>query len=155
MFFLTVSIHPDILVVPGKWLELCSALKCHETRTRESDLFDQVQFEKIEFNILTRTMELNILKLNFYNFFFIKWIFFPENRLVTFCASSIWDKMWRKNSNQVRVIFFHLCDCSVLYCASLEAWNWFVAQQHLNASHLRSSVWLNQNVTYFFSWKNF
>ena len=31
--------------------------------------------------------------------------------------------------------FLHLCDCSLPYCAILEAWNWFVAGQHLNASH--------------------
>ena len=23
--------------------------------------------------------------------------------------------------------FLHLCDCSLPYCATLEAWNWFVA----------------------------
>ena len=27
--------------------------------------------------------------------------------------------------------FLHLCDCSVFYCASLEAWNCVVAGQHL------------------------
>ena len=25
--------------------------------------------------------------------------------------------------------FLHLCDCSLSYCATLEAWNWFVAGQ--------------------------
>ena len=39
--------------------------------------------------------------------------------------------------------FLHLCDCSVPYCASLEAWNWFVAGQHLDASHPKFSVWPN------------
>ena len=43
--------------------------------------------------------------------------------------------------------FLYLCDCSVPYCASLEAWNWVVAAQHLNASHPRSTVWPNPNVT--------
>ena len=53
--------------------------------------------------------------------------------------------------------FLHLCDCSLPYCATLEAWNWFVAGQHLNASHPRSPVWPNQNVTLFsgnYFWKN-
>ena len=45
--------------------------------------------------------------------------------------------------------FLHLCDCSLPYCATLEAWNWFEAGQHLDASHPRSSVWPNQNVTLF------
>ena len=36
--------------------------------------------------------------------------------------------------------FLHLYDFSVPYCASLVAWNWVVAGQHLNASHPRSSV---------------
>ena len=45
--------------------------------------------------------------------------------------------------------FLHLCDCCVLYCASLEAWNWVGAGQHLNASHPRSSIWQNQNVSIF------
>ena len=40
----------------------------------------------------------------------------------------------------------HLCDWSVSYCASLEAWNWVLAGQHLNASHPRPSVWPNKNV---------
>ena len=39
--------------------------------------------------------------------------------------------------------FLHLCDWSVPYCASLEAWNWIVPGQHLNASHPRSSIWPN------------
>ena len=43
--------------------------------------------------------------------------------------------------------FLHICDCSLPYCATLEAWNWFVAGQHLNASHPSSPVWPNQNVT--------
>ena len=45
--------------------------------------------------------------------------------------------------------FLHLCDCSVSYCASLEAWNWFVTGQHVNASHPSLSVWPNPNVTFF------
>ena len=52
--------------------------------------------------------------------------------------------------------FLYLCDCSVPYCAFLEAWNWVVAGQHLNASHPRSSVWPNPNVTIFsgnYFWK--
>ena len=52
--------------------------------------------------------------------------------------------------------FLHLCDCSLLYCASLEAWNWVVAGQHLNVSYPRSSIWPNQNVSIFsgnFVWK--
>ena len=43
----------------------------------------------------------------------------------------------------------YLCDWSVPYCASLEAWYWVVAGQHLNASHPRSSVWPNPNITWF------
>ena len=39
--------------------------------------------------------------------------------------------------------FLNLCDCSVPYCASLEAWNWVVAGHHINASHPMSSVWPN------------
>ena len=31
--------------------------------------------------------------------------------------------------------FLYLCECSVPYCAFLEAWNWVVAGQHLSASH--------------------
>ena len=45
--------------------------------------------------------------------------------------------------------FLHLCDWSVPYCASLEAWYCIVAGQHLNASHPRSSVWPNPNITIF------
>ena len=45
--------------------------------------------------------------------------------------------------------FLHLCDCSVPYCASLEAWNWVVAWQHLDASHPRSSVGPNPNIPVF------
>ena len=45
--------------------------------------------------------------------------------------------------------FLHLFDWSVPYCASLEAWYWIVAGQHLNASHPRSSVWPNPNITIF------
>ena len=45
--------------------------------------------------------------------------------------------------------FLHLCYCYLPYCATLEAWNWFVAGQYLNASHPRSPVWPNQNVTLF------
>ena len=45
--------------------------------------------------------------------------------------------------------FLHLCDCSLPYCPTLEAWNWLVAGQHLNASHPRSPVLPNQNVTLF------
>ena len=39
--------------------------------------------------------------------------------------------------------FLNLCDCSVPYWASLEACNWVVAGQHINASHPRSSTWPN------------
>ena len=45
--------------------------------------------------------------------------------------------------------FLNLCDCSVPYCASLEAWNWVVAGQHINASHPRSSIWPNPNISIF------
>ena len=45
--------------------------------------------------------------------------------------------------------FLHLCDCNLPYCATLEALNWFVAGQQLNASQPRSPVWPNQNVTLF------
>ena len=45
--------------------------------------------------------------------------------------------------------FLHLCDRSLPYCATLEACNWFVAGQHLNASHPRSPDWPNQTVTLF------
>ena len=45
--------------------------------------------------------------------------------------------------------FLQRCDCSVPYCASLEAWNWVVAEQHLNANHRRSSIWPNPNVSIF------
>ena len=45
--------------------------------------------------------------------------------------------------------FLHLCDSSVPYCASLEAWNWVGAGQHIHASHPRSSVWPIPNVTLF------
>ena len=41
----------------------------------------------------------------------------------------------------------HLCDCTVPYCASLKAWNWVEAGQHLNGSHPRSSSWPNHNVS--------
>ena len=44
--------------------------------------------------------------------------------------------------------FLHLGDCSVPYCASLEARTWVVAG-HLNASNLRSSIWPNPNVSMF------
>ena len=53
--------------------------------------------------------------------------------------------------------FLHLCDCSVLYCAYLEAWNWVVAGQHLNASQPRSSIWPNLFFSSFsgnYFWKN-
>ena len=52
--------------------------------------------------------------------------------------------------------FSHICDWSVPYCASLEVWNWVVAEQHLNGSQPRSTVWPNQNVTIFsgnYFWK--
>jgi hypothetical protein len=52
--------------------------------------------------------------------------------------------------------FLHLCDCSLPYCVTLEAWNWFVARQHLNASHPRSPIWPTENVTIFsgnYFWK--
>ena len=52
--------------------------------------------------------------------------------------------------------FLYLCDCSVTYFAFLEAWNWVVAGQHLNASHPRSSFWPNPNITIFsgiYFWK--
>ena len=39
--------------------------------------------------------------------------------------------------------FLHICDQSVPYFASLEAWIWVVTGQHLDASHLRP----NQNDT--------
>ena len=45
--------------------------------------------------------------------------------------------------------FLHLCDCSVPYCASLEAWNWVGAGQHLDAIHPRSSDWPIPNVSFF------
>ena len=45
--------------------------------------------------------------------------------------------------------FLHLCDSSLPICATLEAWNCFVAGQHLNASHPRPPVWPNQNVNLF------
>ena len=45
--------------------------------------------------------------------------------------------------------FLHLCDCSVPSCASLEAWNWLGAGQHLHASHPRSAVWPIPKVTLF------
>jgi hypothetical protein len=45
--------------------------------------------------------------------------------------------------------FLHLCECSLPYCATLKALKWFVAGQHCNASHPRSPVWPNQNVTLF------
>ena len=45
--------------------------------------------------------------------------------------------------------FLHLCDCSVPYCASLQAWNLVGAGQHLHASHHRSSVWPIPNVILF------
>ena len=52
--------------------------------------------------------------------------------------------------------FLHLFDCSVPYSACLEAWNWVVAGQHLNASHPMSSFWPNQNISLLsgiFLWK--
>ena len=36
--------------------------------------------------------------------------------------------------------FLNLCDCSVLYGASLEALNWVVAGQHINVSHQFSQI---------------
>ena len=45
--------------------------------------------------------------------------------------------------------FLNLCDCSVPYCASLEAWNRVVVGQHLNASYPRSSIWPNSKVSIF------
>ena len=72
-----------------------------------------------------------------------KWIL-QSNGLYTYgtkCAGRIVTKSMS--------YFFHLCDCSLPYCATLEAWNWFVAGQHLNASHPRLPVWPNQNVTLF------
>ena len=53
--------------------------------------------------------------------------------------------------------FLYLCDFSVPYCAFLEAGNWVVDWQHLNASHPRSSVLPNPNVTIFsgnYFWKS-
>ena len=43
--------------------------------------------------------------------------------------------------------FLKLCDCSVPYCTYLEAWNWVVAGQHLNASHPRLSIWPHPNIS--------
>ena len=45
--------------------------------------------------------------------------------------------------------FLHLCDFSLPYCANLEAWNWFVAGHHLNASHPKSLVWQIKMSLYF------
>ena len=45
--------------------------------------------------------------------------------------------------------FLYLCDCSLPYCASLEAWNCVVAGQLLNASHPRSTLWPNANKSIF------
>ena len=45
--------------------------------------------------------------------------------------------------------FLNLCDCSVPYCASLDAWNWVVAGQHINARHPGSSSWPNPSVSIF------
>ena len=52
--------------------------------------------------------------------------------------------------------FLYLCDCSVPYCAFLEALNCYEARQHLNVSHPMPSVWPNPNVTLFsdnYFWK--
>ena len=45
--------------------------------------------------------------------------------------------------------FLNFFDCSVPYGASLEAWNWVVAEQHINASHPMSSIWSNPKFLYF------
>ena len=68
------------------------------------------------------------------------WVEFTEFGAVS-KEGCIWVMMCRKNSDQIYVIFFHLYDCSVPYCASLEAWNLVVAGQHLNASH---QIWTNK-----------
>ena len=49
--------------------------------------------------------------------------------------------MFRKNSDQIHAYFLNICNCGVPFCASLEAWNWVVAGQHLNPSHSRSLTW--------------
>ena len=64
-------------------------------------------------------------------------------------AFTKWVIMCKKIVTQSMSYFLNLCDCSVPYCASLEAWNWVVAGQHLNASHPRSSVWPNPNISIF------
>ena len=45
--------------------------------------------------------------------------------------------------------FLIVYDKSVPYCTSLEDCNWIVAGQHLNASHPRSSVWPDTNISIF------
>ena len=53
------------------------------------------------------------------------------------------------STNIFLFLFLSWNDCSLPYCATLAACNWFVAGQHLNAGHPRSPLWSNQNVTLF------
>ena len=75
---------------------------------------------------------------------------------------NILDRMCRKNSDPIHVIFspslWLKCAFKALpYRASLGTWNWLVAGKHLYASHPRSSVWPNPRVSLFsgnFFWKH-
>ena len=82
----------------------------------------------------------HVSPVTFYFLFFIvlqkKW-----------CGASRWKVCYQRGLP--RLVFFYLFDCSVPYCAYLEACNWVVAGQHLNASQPRSSVWPKPNVSIF------
>ena len=86
-------------------------------------------------------------------FFFLRFPKFILNTNMTFllylCDYQYGTKCVGRIVTKSMSYFLNLCDCSLPYCATLEAWNWFVAGQHLNKSHLRSPVWPNQNVTFF------
>ena len=95
-----------------------------------------------------------IQSLDFVNMFFLHML--VKVGLTWVSVSTYGLKCLGKIMAYLMSFFLNLCDWSVPYCASLEAWNWVVARQHLDASHPRSSVWPNQNVTIFsgnYFWK--
>ena len=152
-------------------------LKCHLTANRQQPtansqeptvtatdrhlLTPQVSTVGWSKTVICSNLKKQMLKLNiclFHKIFVVHnflYLWFCVILMVDYIRHSFVFELFWYNTNkatkwsQSMFNFLHHCDCSLPYCATLEAWNWFVAGQHLNASHPRSPVWPNQKLILF------
>ena len=109
---------------PGGWRNLEAWLK-HLLWTQETVYsLRKVTQKKTIIALFTRSQVT--IPPNYFFFFF-------HQSEMSQNVSSYGSKSLGKIMAYLMTFFLNLCDWSVTYCASLEAWYWIVAGQHLNA----------------------